>query len=795
MRDALLKLIISLEDKASAGLRGIQSALGAVAGGAGNAAAGFASFLSGAAQFAVGGLIQKGIEGIAGSLGALKDGLIGGPAEFERYNVQFGVLLGNADAAKQRLAELAQFGASTPFELPEVVRADKILQSFGLHAVEAAKRFGYAGTDIRRIAGDTAAGTGASFEEISTYIGKFASGATGETIARFQELGIVTKQQLTEMGLAFDKGGSLIISSQEDLDRATGILLKSMEGKFGGMMAAQSTTFEGMLSNLADWKAGTLRIIGEPIFDVLKVHLTSLLAWLPSQQPRIEAFAQALANGLAVGIPRAVELGQTLLALGRYISAVLDHGDPLNDWLTHLPAGMQGAVETGGRLTVTLMDLATRGIEAVRPGLEWLTGTGLPALQSGWSWLTGTGLPAAQQGFDAVAGVVNGALQTGLAWLTTTALPALQAGWDAVQGPITAGREALAGFLPVLDPLRAALQPVVDAFGEGGLRGALSALPGAIPGILTELGNLRTELTALALEGLGGLLMRAAEMPQLAEGLASLGLSQPAIDAVTGTLRTMGEMLTTVGGYIRDVGQWLMDDLLPPVIEAGAGFAEMLMPHLARLGEIVQTTVMPILADLGRFIGENLPGFISVVSPLLTGLVDMGLSTLELALRAIGVTWETYLKPAFEALGGWLEDLTGGWDNLARGAERIKETMAGIAQAISDIASGNVDFSQIFGGLQNLFSGNIQIPGFANGVSNFGGGLAMVGERGPELVRLPGGSDVIPAGGFGGGGGGGQVINVTVSVGGSVTAERDLAETIRSQLIEIGRNNIGAGIP
>lgn len=36
------------------------------------------------------------------------------------------------------------------------------------------------------------------------------------------------------------------------------------------------------------------------------------------------------------------------------------------------------------------------------------------------------------------------------------------------------------------------------------------------------------------------------------------------------------------------------------------------------------------------------------------------------------------------------------------------------------------------------------IPGFAGGVQNFGGGLAVVGERGPELVNLPRGSDVIP---------------------------------------------------
>lgn len=37
-----------------------------------------------------------------------------------------------------------------------------------------------------------------------------------------------------------------------------------------------------------------------------------------------------------------------------------------------------------------------------------------------------------------------------------------------------------------------------------------------------------------------------------------------------------------------------------------------------------------------------------------------------------------------------------------------------------------------------------KIPGFAGGVSNFSGGLAMVGERGRELVSLPAGSSVTP---------------------------------------------------
>lgn len=48
--------------------------------------------------------------------------------------------------------------------------------------------------------------------------------------------------------------------------------------------------------------------------------------------------------------------------------------------------------------------------------------------------------------------------------------------------------------------------------------------------------------------------------------------------------------------------------------------------------------------------------------------------------------------------------------------------------------------SPFFGSMSSILG----IPGFAGGVENFRGGLAVVGEAGPELVRLPRGSDVIP---------------------------------------------------
>ncbi len=65
----------------------------------------------------------------------------------------------------------------------------------------------------------------------------------------------------------------------------------------------------------------------------------------------------------------------------------------------------------------------------------------------------------------------------------------------------------------------------------------------------------------------------------------------------------------------------------------------------------------------------------------------------------------------------------------------ISNIFGGIGKLIEDVTHGN--FTALAGDLHSL-----GIPGFAGGVQNFGGGLAMVGENGPELVSLPRGSSV-----------------------------------------------------
>ena len=77
--------------------------------------------------------------------------------------------------------------------------------------------------------------------------------------------------------------------------------------------------------------------------------------------------------------------------------------------------------------------------------------------------------------------------------------------------------------------------------------------------------------------------------------------------------------------------------------------------------------------------------------------------------------------------------------------------------------------------------------GYAQGTSFAPGGLALVGEMGPELVNLPRGSQVIPNPRLGGD------VHVHLNVEGSVVAERDLAQRLRQELIRTSRRTVDLG--
>lgn len=247
------------------------------------------------------GIIAANIFGkITDGLGSVGQAMVGGNADFEQYQNQFKQILGSADAATVRLKDLSTVAKDTPFELPDLVQGDIILQNFGLHSQEAAARFGVSGDQIRTIVGDTASFARVSFSDMSTYLGKFSQGATGEALERLTELGVTSRGELTKLGVEFSKSGELM----SPLPEAMTILLNQMKTKYGGLMDDQSKTLNGMVSNLKDWLGETAREAGKPIFDHLKQGLKDLLAYLNSDEgkKRVQELVSAFTMLIDVGI-------------------------------------------------------------------------------------------------------------------------------------------------------------------------------------------------------------------------------------------------------------------------------------------------------------------------------------------------------------------------------------------------------------------------------------------------------------------------------------------------------------
>lgn len=350
-RSYVLQIIAEFSDKASTGLAGLSKTLGGVGAMAGGAAV-------------------AGIAVAGAAIGGLAVSSVAANAEFEQFELRLTTLMRSAGAAQARMAELAEFGKRTPFDLPGVVEADLVLQGFGLHSEDAAQKFGYSGEQIRTIAGDVASGAGVAFKDMALLLGRFSKGATGEAISRFEELGIASRDELAKMGLEFSKSGELL----SPLPQAMNTVLSLMKQKYGGLMDAQSQSLDGMKSNLRDWVGQTTREMGKPIFDVAKAGLKDLLDYLnsPAMTGAVKSASRAIADfttGMVDGLRLAKETAREI-GLGANLSELIKPlSEGLSTLLTTLNGGRAFVVDWGNEARSLAVELGSLFIQ-VNDGIQ-----------------------------------------------------------------------------------------------------------------------------------------------------------------------------------------------------------------------------------------------------------------------------------------------------------------------------------------------------------------------------------------------------------------------------------------
>lgn len=190
--------------------------------------------------------------------------------------------------------------------------------------------------------------------------------------------------------------------------------------------------------------------------------------------------------------------------------------------------------------------------------------------------------------------------------------------------------------------------------------------------------------------------------------------------------------------------------------------------------EIINATIVPAFKAIAKFLSEHgaeiqavLDGVWKVISGLIKVALDLITGILKVALKLIKGDWQgawdevkNMAKKVWDDIKGIVKGaveivettLTGAWERIKSGAVRAWEGVRdGIVNAFNGIKSGIVHIlNEVIDKVNSLIEKLNKVPGInipkishlAAGTDNWMGGLAMVGEYGPELVWLPKGAQV-----------------------------------------------------
>ncbi len=285
------------------------------------------------------GTLMNGVAASMSGLGSLVlDGMVMPAAQIESMRTAFGVLMGDADRAKEHLAELIDYSASTPFALEDIAAASKTLMAFGIDAQRT--------LSIIRTMGDVAALSGSSLVDMSAIIGKVGSiGKLDTEVAnQMAERQIDLRGELAKM---YDLSGTQVQSGIEAGDFGVEDLIHVLErvtsaqGLFSEGAAKASADFLGFWSTLKDNLSLAGATIGEGLLPALKSVMGELIEFLGAMKPLFADLGAAM--------------GTQLLSVGEWLGGLLrDIASNRFEWQARLEVGIDYLAAVVERLAVTV---------------------------------------------------------------------------------------------------------------------------------------------------------------------------------------------------------------------------------------------------------------------------------------------------------------------------------------------------------------------------------------------------------------------------------------------------------
>lgn len=210
--------------------------------------------------------------------------------EMEGYTTNFTTMLGNEQAAVEKVNELKKFAASTPLSMGDLAKGTQTLLAFGVASEDS--------TDTLRMLGDIALGDADKMQSMARSFGKAtASGKlTGDTVQSMIDAGWnplisiseAAGETMEETQKRMAKGAIGIDELKAAMKAAT-----SEGGQFAGGMEAASHTTDGLISTLQDNARALAGELSAGLSETLKNELLptalDVVAFLTDKVPVITA--------------------------------------------------------------------------------------------------------------------------------------------------------------------------------------------------------------------------------------------------------------------------------------------------------------------------------------------------------------------------------------------------------------------------------------------------------------------------------------------------------------------------
>lgn len=241
--------------------------------------------------------------------------LVGGAVDYQKsmeyYTTSFTVMTGSAEKASETVQKLADIGATTPFDMPQLADATSLLMNFGFSADDA--------VDSMMMLGDISQGNADKLDTIARAYGKMNSAqkVTLENINMMIDAGFNPLQEISEKtGESMESLYDRISKGKVSVDEITESMKRSTSegGKYFQSMDAQSQTLDGRLSTLSDTVNSKL---GESLQPILQKAADE---WIPN-------VTNAIDNMDMDSVVSVID--EIISGVGNLFGFIMDNGDTI----------------------------------------------------------------------------------------------------------------------------------------------------------------------------------------------------------------------------------------------------------------------------------------------------------------------------------------------------------------------------------------------------------------------------------------------------------------------------------